>query len=77
MSKVYYSAAVKINDCVQPVIGVAMNATDGFSYEEARKNYEFIIDRYFGEGKKIIAFGLITEHDYIVNTNIQISDFDL
>ena len=72
MKKVYLSAVVKLKNEVSPVVGVEI-IDQGYNFDELKKAYQFIINRYFGE-VKIIAFGRITKKEYTQQTNIRMSE---
>lgn len=72
MKAKYYSAVVKINSGVGPVVGVMLRTEEeNVDTERAMCHYRFLIQRYFGE-KKILAFGEVDETTYKEKTNINI-----
>lgn len=72
MKAKFYSAVVKINSGVGPVVGIMLRTEEEkVDIERAKCHYKFLIQRYFGK-KEIFAFGEIDETTYREKTNINI-----
>lgn len=73
MDKIYFSAVIHIRDGVTPVVGAELEQKENFSFDDYKREFQFIIERYFGF-VKIIAFGEITKKEFYKNTNIKLTD---
>lgn len=72
MKQKYYSAVVKINSGVRPVVGMMLRTDEEkIDTERAKCIYKFLVQRYFGK-KEILAFGEVDETTYREKTNINI-----
>lgn len=72
MKKIYFSAVLKVRENVSPVVGVEMQAENGYSFDELKKRFQFIVNRYFGN-VEMLGFGRITKKAFDC-VNIRISD---
>lgn len=69
MKKVYYSAVVKLENGIHCVIGMKANKAE----EDMESLYKFAIERYFGPGLEILAFGKINKKEFETKTSLTIN----
>ena len=73
MKKLYYSAAVKLENEITCVIGMKVDTVkEEINNEKLECLYKFMIERYFGRKCKISAFGKVNKKEFETKTNLTI-----
>lgn len=73
MRKLYYSAAVKLENEITCIIGMSVLTNKKEIDKETMKSlYKFMVSRYFGWSSKITAFGQISRREFNNKTNLTI-----
>lgn len=73
MKKLYFSAAVKLENRTRCIIGIkVLTEKKEIDIERMKCLYEFMVTRYFGH-TEINAFGEISKKDFEDKTNLTIN----
>lgn len=72
MRKLYYSAAVKLENEITCIIGMSVLTNREINKETMKSLYKFMVSRYFGWSCKVEAFGQISRREFNNKTNLTI-----